>query len=59
MGDLRKGIHELIGNEVEEGKIDEYSELFDEPTQVWTIELSFNMGDPRTLKIKLDINPDV
>ena len=55
---LRKDLHRIIGDELKQGSIDLFTEEYDEPKQLWTIDLSFNLGDIRTLRIKLDINPD-
>lgn len=56
---LRKCVRELTGVCVKNGRIDEYEEvLYNEETQTHIINISFNEGDDRTLKIKFDINPD-
>jgi len=56
---LRKCVRELTGVCVKEGRIDEYTEqLYDEEKQTYTIDISFNAGDDRELKIKIDLNPD-
>jgi len=56
---LRKCIRELSGVCLKEGRIDSYEEEeYDEENQLYTIQISFNQGDDRELKIKIDLNPD-
>lgn len=56
---MRKCVRELTGVTVKKGYIDEYEEIpYDEVNQIYTINLSFNQGDDRELRIKLDLNPD-
>lgn len=56
---LRKCIRELAGVTVKQGRIDSYTEAeYDEENQKYTIDISFNQGDIRTLVIELDLNPD-
>lgn len=55
---VKAEVSKHVGKAVENGELDDFSMGFDEPSQTWTFEISFNMGDDRTLKIKLDVNPD-
>ena len=55
---IQNAANHFIGQALKENKIDEYSMVFDEETNCWTIEVSFNEGDEREIKIKIDVNPD-
>lgn len=55
---LRDAVHAQISQLVVKNKIEEFKEEYDEETKTWTFEIVFNEGDDRTMKVKLDINPD-
>ena len=56
---LRQAVREIVSSALQANKIDEYTEhSYDEENQLYTFDISYNQGDPRTLKIKLDVNPD-
>ena len=55
---IQNAANHFIGQALKDNKIDSYSMIYDEETQCWTIEVSFNEGDAREIKIKLDVNPD-
>jgi len=55
---IQNAANHFIGQALKENKIDSYSMEYNEETQCWTIEVSFNEGDAREIKIKLDVNPD-
>lgn len=57
--DLRNNIRKIVALKLDAGSIDEYTEEpYDEINQIYVIDVGFNLGDPRILRIKLDINPD-
>ena len=41
-----------------DNSLDHYTMAWVEEDKTWIIEISFNAGDERTLKITLDIDPD-
>ena len=51
-------ISDIASKSIRDENIDEFSMSYDEESQTWTFEISFNSGDERTVKIKLDVNPD-
>ena len=51
-------ISDIASKSIRDEKIDEFSMSYDEEAQTWTFEISFNSGDERSVKIKLDVNPD-
>ena len=55
---IRVLIHKAVSDLLANSQLDNYEEDYDEEKQCWTISLSFNEGDEREMKIKLDINPD-
>ena len=56
---LRQAVREIVASAVQAYKIDEYEEVpFDEETQKYIFNISYNQGDLRILKVVLDINPD-
>lgn len=55
---IRALIHKAISDLLANSQLDNYEEDYDKEKQCWTISLSFNEGDERDMKIKLDINPD-
>lgn len=54
--ELRRFIHTQMGKYIY--SLDEFEETYNEENQEWTIELGFNEGDVRTMKITIDIDPD-
>ena len=51
-------VSDIAAKAIRDEAIDEFSMDYDDEAQLWTFEISFNSGDERTVKIKLDVNPD-
>ena len=55
---IKTSINQNVGNYLMDNSLDHYTMAWVEEDKTWIIEISFNAGDERTLKITLDIDPD-
>ena len=57
--DIRDAILVLVGTLVRLGKIESYGEEWLESEQKYIIDIAFNEGSPATMRVTMNVNPDV